>query len=148
MDRRVEQLLAEGEASSIAAKGEAVSQALAHLHGAWVESGEHAMDMVVVQHLDEIFTRVTAAATQAHANEVSLLDGGDGRTVASYVASYPATVRALLDQLSTTFGVSFNSILRGDEANAPMERREREDSGIAELGPADSEPTSIEPAVA
>src|SRR5690606_1789862 len=67
--RRVQGLLAEGEASAIAAKGEAVSGALSHLREAWVESGEHAMDMVAMQHLDDIFSRVTTAATSLQAKQ-------------------------------------------------------------------------------
>jgi flotillin len=112
--RRVQGLLAEGDASAIAAKGEAVSGALSHLREAWVESGEHAMDMVVVQHLDEIFARVTSAASKIQAKQVSLLDSGDGSTVVGYAGAYPAAVKTLLDQLSGVFGVSFAAVLRGD----------------------------------
>lgn len=112
--RRVQELHAEGDASAIAAKGEAVSQALAHLHDAWSEAGEHATDMIAVQHVDEIFARATSAAADVHAKNVSLLDGGDGSTIASYVGAYPATVKKLLEQVSDVFGVGFASILRGD----------------------------------
>lgn len=141
IDRRVQELLAEGEAAAIAAKGEAVSEALTHLHSAWVECGEHARDMVAVQHLDEVFSRVTAAASAVHAKQVSLLDAGDGRTVASYVSAYPATVSALLEQVSATFGVGFAAVLRGDAPVAaapaalltpepvPATRREPETNG-------------------
>lgn len=139
IDRRVKELLAEGEAAAIAAKGEAVSQSLAHLHAAWVDCGEHARDMVAVQHLDEVFSRVTSAASAVQARQVSLLDAGDGRTVASYVAAYPATVSALLDQVSATFGVSFAAVLRGDAPPSPVvtaepvpaTRREPEQNGAS-----------------
>ncbi len=114
IERRVSELLAEGEAASISAKGEAVAGALSVIHEAWKQSGKHAMDMVVVQHLDDIFAKVTAAASQVHAKEVSLLDSGDGSTVAGYVGSYPATVATLLERLSDTFGVDVRGVLRGD----------------------------------
>ncbi|MBX3220713.1 MAG: flotillin family protein [Labilithrix sp.] len=130
VERRVQTLHAAGDASAVAAKGEAVSQALSHLREAWVESGEDAMDMVVVQHLDEIFARVTAAASQVQAKQVSLLDAGDGSTVVGYVNAYPAAVKALLDQLSSTLGVSFSSVLRGDEA-PPATRRDGFSNGRA-----------------
>jgi flotillin len=118
IERRVSELLAEGDAASISAKGEAVAAALSAIHEAWKESGAHAMDMVVVQHLDEIFAKVTAAAAAVHAKHVSLLDSGDGTTVANYVGSYPATVAALLERVGDTFGVDVRGLLRG-EAPSP-----------------------------
>ncbi len=138
VERRVQTLFAEGDASAVAAKGEAVSQALAHLREAWVESGEHAMDMVVVQHLDEIFARVTAAASQVQAKQVSLLDAGDGSTVVGYVNAYPTAVKSLLDQLSSTLGVSFSAVLRGDDA-PPATRRDGLPNGRAPVSESTAE---------
>ncbi len=113
--RRVQGLLAEGDAAAIAAKGEAFSEALAHVHDAWKESGDRAMEMIVVQHVDEIFARATAAAGAVHAKQASLLDAGDGKSITSYVGAYPATVQMLLDRVSETFGVSFAAVLRGED---------------------------------
>ncbi|MEM9194524.1 MAG: flotillin family protein [Myxococcota bacterium] len=114
MDRRVRELVAEGEAATIQAKGEAIATAVAMIHQAWRESGPDAMEMVTVQHLDKIFAEVTAAAKATQAKQVALLDGGDGSTVANYVDAYPATVSALLDRISNTFGVDISAVLRGD----------------------------------
>lgn len=118
IERRVKELVAEGEAATIAAKGEALAKALTLIHLAWRESGDDAMEIVAVQHLDKIFGDVTDAAKAVHAKEASLLDSGDGSTVASYVAAYPATVNALLGQVKETFGVDVSGVLRG-EATAP-----------------------------
>ena len=64
---RVQTLLAAGDAAAIAAQGEAASQALAHLQDAWRESGKDAMNLVAMQHLDEVFTKITSAAANVHA---------------------------------------------------------------------------------
>jgi flotillin len=112
-ERRVSELLAEGRAASIAARGEAVAQALAIVHAAWRESGPRAMDMIAAQHADEIFEQVTETARGLHAEDVSLLDPGDGSTVASYVDAYPATVISLLRRVSQTFGVDVAGVLAG-----------------------------------
>jgi flotillin len=116
-ERRVAELVAEGEAASIAAKGEAVSAALSHVQKAWRECGDEAMEMILVQQLDEIFTKVTEAASAVHARKVALLDSGDGSTIAGYVDAYPATVSALLDRVGDTFGVDVRGVLKG---NAPV----------------------------
>ncbi len=120
VSRRVQELLAEGDAAAIAAKGEAVSQAMAHFHDAWRECGDDALDMVAIQHVDDVFDRATQAAAEVHAKQVSLLDAGDGRTVANYVGAYPATVKKLLDQVSDVFGVSFAAALRGETPPATV----------------------------
>jgi flotillin len=128
---RVQGLLAEGDAAAITAKGEAVAQSLAHLREAWVESGRHANDMVAVQHFDEIFARTTSAAARVHAKQASLLDAGDGRTVASYVAAYPATVKRLLDHVSDTFGLPFAEVLRGKSAPSALPEHPSSASPVA-----------------
>jgi flotillin len=114
IERRVDELLAEGEAATIAAKGEAVATALDHVHRAWRECGDQAMEMILVQQIDDIFTQVTNAATAVQAKKVSLLDSGDGSTIAGYVDAYPATVSALLARIEKTFGVDIGGVLKGD----------------------------------
>jgi flotillin len=113
IERRVSELLAEGDAAAIAAKGEALALALSEINAAWKACGEDAADMVVVQNIDEIFARVTQAAAAVQARRVSLLDSGDGSTVATYVDAYPATVQVLLDRIATTFGIDVSGVLRG-----------------------------------
>jgi hypothetical protein len=57
---------------------------------------------------------VTNAATAVQAKKVSLLDSGDGSTIAGYVDAYPATVSALLARIEKTFGVDIGGVLKGD----------------------------------
>lgn len=114
IERRVRTLLAEGDAAAIAAKGAATSEALRHVREAWEASGEHALDIVVAQHVEDVFSRATAAASAIHAKQASVLDAGDGRSIASYVGAYPATVQALLERVSDTLGVDFAAVLRGE----------------------------------
>jgi len=118
IDRRVRELLAEGEAAVISAKGEAIARAVREVTRAWRSHGEDAMEMVAVQHLDQIFDQVAGAAASVCSKQVRLLDAGDGATVAAYAGAYPATVGALLDRLSATFGVDFTGVLRGTDARA------------------------------
>ncbi|MBX3232459.1 MAG: flotillin family protein [Labilithrix sp.] len=118
IERRVQSLLAEGDAAAIVAKGEAVAEALTQVHDAWSECGPRAMDMIVVQHVDEVFSRATAAATSIHARQASLVDAGDGASIARYAAAYPATVDMLLARVSDTLGVDFRSALRAEQLDA------------------------------
>ena len=124
-DRRVSELLAEGDAAVISAKGEAIAGALAEVSAAFHESGEDAMEMIAVQHIDEILEQVADAAASVTSKQVRLLDAGDGSTVAAYADAYPATVAALLARLSDTFGVDFARLLHGGREAAGTPNPER-----------------------
>jgi flotillin len=113
IEAQVRELLAAGAAAPIAADGEAMSQSLAEVAAAWKDSGGRAMDMFVLQHLDAIFGDVANAAKRLKIGEVNLVDGGDGKTLPAYAAAYPATMTALLEQVTKTLGVDVAKVISG-----------------------------------
>jgi len=117
IDQQVRELFAAGQAAPIAADGEAMAAALAEVAGAWRDSGGRAMDMFVLQHLDEIFASVAQAAQRVKVGEVNLIDGGDGKTLPAYAASYPATMAALLEQVTRTLGIDIQKTITGAAPN-------------------------------
>jgi flotillin len=122
VEAQVRELLAAGAAAPIAADGEAMAQSLAEVASAWRDSGGRAMDMYVLQHLDTIFGDVAAAAKRIKIGSVNLIDGGDGKTLPAYAAAYPATMSALLEQVTKTLGVDVAKVI-GGTTNANVERR-------------------------
>jgi flotillin len=116
IDAQVRELFAAGQAASISADGEAQAASLAEVAGAWRDTGGKAMDMFVLQNLDGIFGDVAKAAQRMKVGEVNLIDGGDGKTLPAYAASYPATVAALLEQVSKTLGVDIGKVITGNAA--------------------------------
>lgn len=124
--RRVQELNASGMAARIFTDGEAMAESLQVIAKAWSESGKQAMDMYVLQNLEEIFGAVTQAAGNLHVGEVNLVDAGDGKTLPAYASAYPATVAALFEQVSRTLGVDIPRIMAGagqPSAAAPMTAR-------------------------
>jgi len=113
IDAQVRELFSAGQAASIAADGEAMAQSLDAVAGAWKDTGGRAMDMFVLQHLDQIFGEVASAASRIKVGEVNLIDGGDGKTIPTYAASYPATMAALLDQVHKTLGIDIAKVITG-----------------------------------
>jgi flotillin len=113
IEQQVRELIAAGQAGSIAADGEAMAGALAIVAEAWRESGGKAMDMFVLQNLDGIFAEVARAARKIKVGQVNLLDGGDGHTVAAYAAAYPATVNALFKEITATLGIDVSRVISG-----------------------------------
>jgi flotillin len=112
----VRELFAAGQAAPIAADGEAMSASLAEVSAAWRDSGGRAMDMFVLQHLDQIFGDVAEAAKRLKVAQVNLIDGGDGKTIPAYAAAYPATMSALLEQVQKTLGVDIAKVVTGDRS--------------------------------
>ncbi len=117
INRRVHELYAAGKAASIAADGEAMAQALEAVTQAWAESGSDAMDMYVLQNLDEIFAHVVQAASSMQVDEVNLVDAGDGKTLPAYAAAAPATVGRLLAEVSNTLGIDIRGAITGNGAS-------------------------------
>ncbi|MEZ4361283.1 MAG: SPFH domain-containing protein [Kofleriaceae bacterium] len=117
IDAQIRELHAAGQAASIAADGEAMAASLAEVAKAWKESGGRAMDMFVLQHLDQIFGQVAHAAQRVKIDEVNLIDGGDGQTLPGYAAAYPATMAALLQQVHHTLGVDIAKVITGSNAS-------------------------------
>jgi flotillin len=117
IDAQVRELAAAGQAASIAADGEAMAASLAEVASAWRDSGGRAMDMFVLQHLDQIFGDVARAASRLRVEQVNLIDGGDGKTLPAYAAAYPATMGALLEQVTRTLGIDIAKIITGASTN-------------------------------
>ena len=111
--RRVQELNASGQAAHIFTDGEAMAESLRVIAKAWRESGAQAMDMYVLQNLEDIFGEVTKAASNLKVREVNLVDAGDGKTLPAYASAYPATVGALLEQVTRTLGIDIPKIMAG-----------------------------------
>jgi flotillin len=114
VEAQVRELFAAGQAAPIAADGDAMARSLDEVASAWRDSGGRAMDMFVLQHLDQIFNDVAAAAQRVKVGEVNLIDGGDGKTIPAYAAAYPATMSALFAQVSNTLGIDIAKVITGN----------------------------------
>ena len=113
--RRSKELRAAGRAAKIAENGRAMASALHEVSEAWKSSGGQAMDMYVLQNLEEIFGQVAAGAGKTKIREVNLVDSGDGSTLPAYLSAYPASVGALFGEVSKTLGIDIERIISGKE---------------------------------
>jgi len=110
-NRAARELRAAGEAAIKAETGRAQAEALAALHGAWRAAGPAAKEIFLIQQIDSIIADVAKVTDQLAINRVNLIDGGDGRTLARYVGSYPAVVAEIFDRIRDTVGIDVVSIL-------------------------------------
>jgi flotillin len=122
VEQQIRELFAAGQAATIAADGEAMAKSLAEVAAAWRDSGGRAMDMFILQHLEQIFGDVAKAAQRVKVGQVNLIDGGDGKTIPAYTAAYPATMGALLKEVTSTLGIDIGKVITGAPSNGAAER--------------------------
>lgn len=114
-DQQAESLRAKGQAAHIEESGRASAEVLEMMTQAWLIAGDDAKDIFLIQQLEEILKTVVDRVTGAQVNEVVLLDNGQGDALPRYVASYPAAVRQVLEELKTSTGVDITGILSGSK---------------------------------
>jgi flotillin len=111
--RKAAEMRARAEASQIAADGEAMAQVLDMMRQEWMKAGPDAKDIFLIQQLETVIGTVTERVKKLQIDEVNLLDGGDGTALPQHMAALPATVAAVLKELTKTTGVDVTGILAG-----------------------------------
>jgi len=109
--RAAQELRAAGDAAIRAETGRAQAQALEALLAAWRVAGTDANEIFLIQQIDHIISDVAAVTKRIDVNQVNLIDGGDGKTLARHVGSYPAVVSEIFDRIKDTVGIDVVSIL-------------------------------------
>jgi flotillin len=114
-------LRAAGDAAIKRETGRAQSDALSALYAAWTAAGEHASEVFLLQQVDHILADVAKVTEGLVVDNVNVIDGGDGASLARYVGAYPAVVTELLDRIKQTVGVDVAAILSPDGASGHKE---------------------------
>ena len=70
-------------------------------------------DIFLIQQLEEVLTTVVSRVQSLEIDEVNILDGGDGQALPRHIASFPAMVRQVLQEVHATTGVDVTGILSG-----------------------------------
>ena len=104
-------LAARGAAATIEENGWALAEVLKLMTTAWASAGPDAKDIFLIHNLEQILRTVVERVKEMEVGEAHLLDGGDGSSLATYVASYPAAVRSVLAEVSRTTGVDVVALL-------------------------------------
>ncbi len=110
-ERQAKELRAAGDAAIRSETGRAQAAALASMFGAWRAAGDRAREIFLIQQIDRILADVAQATDELVVEHVNLIDGGDGRTLARHVASYPAIVHEILDRIRDTVGIDIPALL-------------------------------------
>ena len=104
---------AQGKASYTEEEGKAQAAVLQMMTDAWLSAGADAKDIFLIQQLEQVLKTVVERVNSVAIDEVNLLDGGDGSALPRHVASFPAVVRQVLEELHSSTGVDVPGILAG-----------------------------------
>ena len=88
-----------------------MAEVLTMMTQAWVRAGKDAKDIFLIHQIEEVMTTVIERMKKVNIDEVSLIDGGDGQALPRHMASYPAAVRQVLQELHSTTGVDVTGII-------------------------------------
>ena len=107
---------ARGAAAFVEENGKAKARVLQMMTDAWLSAGADAKDIFLIQQLEEVLETVVDRVKGSSVSEVVLLDSGDGSALPTYISSYPAAIRQVLEELRASTGVDVTGILSGNKA--------------------------------
>lgn len=116
--QRAEALRARGAAAAIAENGAAMTEVLNMLTRSWSEAGPDARDIFLIQQVEQVLTAVAQRVKDVEVGEVNLVDRGDGRALAAFLAGYPAMVNQVLAEVSRGTGIDVPALLNPNRENA------------------------------
>ena len=111
--RQAATLAATGEAATIEENGRAMAQVLTMMTETWLKAGRDAKDIFLIQQIEQVLQTVVVRVNAVDLGAVSIVDS-TGDALPRHVASYPATVRKVLEELYLSTGVDIPGILSGN----------------------------------
>lgn len=112
---------AKGKAAFFEESGKAKAQVLQMMTDTWLSAGPDAKDIFLIQQLEEVLQTVVERVKGTNVREVVLLDSGDGSALPTYISSYPAAIRQVLEEIKESTGVDVTGILSGNHHQPQLE---------------------------
>jgi flotillin len=122
--REAKLLEAEGKAARILEDGKATAQAIELMREQWQEGDTQ--ELFMIRMLPELLDKVTkVVADNLRVDKLTILDGGDGNGVPSYVNNLTGSAIAMLEQLRNATGIDIEKLAQGatrdNAADVPKE---------------------------
>ena len=104
-------LEAEGHSSTILENGRATAQAVELMLEQWKDGDSH--DLFLIQMLPELLDKVTRVVSEnLNVEKLTILDGGDGNGLPTYVKSLTNSVVVMLEQMKNATGIDVTELGR------------------------------------
>ncbi len=102
---------ARGDAAPIVENGKATAEALRILVDEWATAGPQARDIYLLQQLDVIVTAAVARVQAMTVQELEVVDGGDGASLAAVAGAFSVNVSRVLDEIGRTMGIDIRALV-------------------------------------
>jgi flotillin len=110
--REASVLKAEGQAARILEDGKATAQAIELLREQWQDGDTR--DLFLIQLLPELLDKVTSVVSDnLRIDKLTILDGGDGSGIPSYVNNITGSAITMLEQLKNATGIDIEKLAQG-----------------------------------
>lgn len=103
--QRAQELKARGDAAILRERGMAASQALEMMNSAWKEAGDSALSIYLIEDFEKILASAAKGVAKVKIDSLQMIDGGDGKVLSSYIASYPAMLQSIFDAVARSTGI-------------------------------------------
>lgn len=103
--RQSQELRARGKAAALEENAKAAALVNELLSQVWQNTGKDASEVFLIQQIDTILKEAIEIPKRIHLNEVSVIDNGDGKSVASLVKVYPEIISQFLASAEQVLGV-------------------------------------------
>lgn len=111
--QRAQEYKAKGDAAILRERGIAASQALEVLSAAWREAGNSALTIYLIEDFEKILASASAGVAKVKVDGLSMIDGGDGKTLSGYVSSYPAMLGSIFEAVNVSTGINIPAAISG-----------------------------------
>jgi flotillin len=109
--RQAAQARARGEAAPLVENGKAAAAALKAVATEWKAAGQGGREVYLLQQLRAFVQAAVDRVAQTQLGELQIVDGGDGRAYAAFVANFPAAVSRVMAETARAVGVDVRSLL-------------------------------------
>jgi len=112
-NREAKEFISKGDAAYLREQGRAVGEVIEAWNQAWVDAGNDALSIHLIQELEAILTTVSTGVKKIKVDNLNIIDGGDGKTLSNYVGAYPAMIKSVFEAVSDTTGIDIPGIISG-----------------------------------
>jgi flotillin len=126
--QQADELHAKGKAAKLAEDNKASAQVNEMLAQIWQDTGVDASELFLVQRMEMILQQAAKVPHRLHLGEISVIDNGDGKALASLSNAYPEMIRQFLQQSEQTLGITLTGTERHNAKNAKQTETEEENS--------------------
>jgi flotillin len=109
--QKAQEFQARGDSATLEENAKAAAQASQMLVKVWQETGVDASELFLVQQLEMVLKEAGRIPSRLHLGEISVIDNGDGKAIASLLNAYPEMVRQFLRQSEETLGIPLTANL-------------------------------------